>query len=141
MAALYTQLAALEDMQTDEGLKRACSYFQYASGVTGFLKNEMALHPKITASPDLSPSNLSSLHLLMLAQAQECFWRKAALGTNREGDCEKLSPDPPPPSVDKKLSNEKLAKISEKCAELYQSALTENSRAIEPFPQVGALSF
>lgn len=83
LAALYSQLAASEDRSSQDGLKRASVYYQNAAGVLAFL-SESAL-PKLgpfvdseNTPSDLTADFVKSLEWLMLAQAQECVWQRAA---------------------------------------------------------------
>ncbi|KAG6872669.1 hypothetical protein C0995_007778 [Termitomyces sp. Mi166 len=83
LASLYSQLAASEDRSTMDGIKRATANYQHAAGVLSFLRTSAI--PKIVYSPeedipqDLSDTFVTSLELLMLAQAQECSWQMAKL--------------------------------------------------------------
>jgi programmed cell death 6-interacting protein len=107
LAALFSQLASLENRATAEGIKRASGYFQVtppssfpsrfeansdsiltlqsAAGTLSFLISS-ALKPfystigDVPAPMDLTEPFLKSLEWLMLAQAQECFWQKAVMG-------------------------------------------------------------
>eukprot|EP00039_Didymoeca_costata_P021747 m.2901 g.2901 ORF g.2901 m.2901 type:complete len:627 (-) comp2614_c0_seq1:115-1995(-) len=75
VAALSSQLASLEDFDTEPGLIAAAGHFQTAAGVFHMLCEES----KVTASTDICKSSLGSLSLLMLAQAQECLWHRSLL--------------------------------------------------------------
>ena len=63
-----------------------CSY-QNAAGVLSHLISsalpplETSLPPNTTLPADLSEPFLKALQWLMLAQAQECFWQRAVIGT------------------------------------------------------------
>jgi programmed cell death 6-interacting protein len=83
IAALYSQLATAQSRTTADSLKRACQYFQNAAGTFEHLShqtNDLRLPPGVVID-DFSESTINSLKFLMLAQAQECFWQKAVLGT------------------------------------------------------------
>ncbi|KAK2853474.1 hypothetical protein Q5P01_006135 [Channa striata] len=75
MAALHSQIGTRSNRQTISGLSEAISSFQKAAGILNHLK-ETFTH---TPSYDMSPAMLSMLIRLMLAQAQECLFEKAAL--------------------------------------------------------------
>uniref|UniRef100_A0A674CMR5 Rhophilin, Rho GTPase binding protein 2 n=1 Tax=Salmo trutta TaxID=8032 RepID=A0A674CMR5_SALTR len=75
IGALYTQIGTRSNRQTAAGLQVAIAAFQKAAGVLHHLK-ETFTH---TPSYDMSPSMLSMLIKLMLAQAQECLFEKIAL--------------------------------------------------------------
>ncbi|KAG5341599.1 hypothetical protein C0989_009080 [Termitomyces sp. Mn162] len=83
LASLYSQLATSEDRSTTDGIKRATTNYQYAAGVLSFLRTSAA--SKIVYPPDediardLSDTFITSLELLMLAQAQECSWQMARM--------------------------------------------------------------
>jgi programmed cell death 6-interacting protein len=83
IGALYSQLATAQSRTTADSLKRACQYFQQAAGIFEHLSgqtNDLRLPPGVVVD-DFSESTVSTLKFLMLAQAQECFWQKAVLGT------------------------------------------------------------
>ncbi|OJJ44785.1 hypothetical protein ASPZODRAFT_121236 [Penicilliopsis zonata CBS 506.65] len=77
LAALYSQLAFSLNRTTSDGLKQACNYFCQAAGVLAHLRTDII--PDLRSSPpeDMDDVTLESLELLLLAQAQECFWQKA----------------------------------------------------------------
>uniref|UniRef100_A0AAZ3QZR9 Rhophilin-2 n=1 Tax=Oncorhynchus tshawytscha TaxID=74940 RepID=A0AAZ3QZR9_ONCTS len=75
IGALYTQIGTRCNRQTGSGLQDAITAFQKAAGVLHHLK-ETFTH---TPSYDMSPSMLSMLIKMMLAQAQECLFEKIAL--------------------------------------------------------------
>uniref|UniRef100_A0A8K9V882 Rhophilin, Rho GTPase binding protein 2 n=1 Tax=Oncorhynchus mykiss TaxID=8022 RepID=A0A8K9V882_ONCMY len=75
IGALYTQIGTRCNRQTGSGLQDAITAFQKAAGVLHHLK-ETFTH---TPSFDMSPSMLSMLIKMMLAQAQECLFEKIAL--------------------------------------------------------------
>ncbi|KAM9422188.1 rhophilin-2 isoform 3-T4 [Salvelinus alpinus] len=75
IGALYTQIGTRCNRQTASGLQDAITAFQKAAGVLHHLK-ETFTH---TPSYDMSPSMLSMLIKMMLAQAQECLFEKIAL--------------------------------------------------------------
>ena len=88
IGALYSQLATTQSRTTADSLKRACQYFQQAAGIFDLLSRQTQdlRLPLGVSVDDFSPATLETLQFLMLAQAQECFWQKAVLGT---------SPSPP----------------------------------------------
>lgn len=103
LAALYSQLAAAEDRSSQDGLKRANTYYQvstwllryvsppiakwqYAAGTLAYLNSSALPKLKFSADTEETPTDLTepflkSLMSLMLAQAQECAWQKAVAGT------------------------------------------------------------
>ncbi|KAF9223431.1 BRO1-domain-containing protein [Gyrodon lividus] len=95
-AALYSQLAASEDRSSQDGLKRASSYYQNASGVFAYLHTSALPKLQIPTEVDESPSDLTgpfiqSLEWLMLAQAQECAWQRAVAEHYKNGLIAKLA--------------------------------------------------
>ncbi|GAO48459.1 BRO1-domain-containing protein [Saitoella complicata NRRL Y-17804] len=92
LAALYSLLGSSENRTSGDGLKRACSYFQSAAGTFKHLRDEVVPHIRINGSlGDLDATTLTALEQLMLAQAQECFWQKAAMDRLKDGLIAKLA--------------------------------------------------
>ena len=85
IAAMYSQLAAAQSRTTADSLKKACQCFQQAAGVFELLSHQAVdlRLPPGTVVDDFSEPTVNCLKYLMLAQAQECFWQKAVLGTKR----------------------------------------------------------
>lgn len=61
-------------------LVRVFIFFQMAAGIFGHLKDIVLSHVQQEPTPDLSPDTLNALSALMVAQAQEAIYRKAAAG-------------------------------------------------------------
>lgn len=59
---------------------RVFIFFQMAAGIFGHLKDIVLSHVQQEPTPDLSPDTLNALSALMVAQAQEAIYRKAAAG-------------------------------------------------------------
>lgn len=59
---------------------------QLAAGIFGHLKDIVLSHVQQEPTPDLSPDTLNALSALMVAQAQEAIYRKAAAGKDIEGN-------------------------------------------------------
>ncbi|XP_072963635.1 vacuolar-sorting protein BRO1-like isoform X2 [Typha angustifolia] len=85
-AALYSQMAAA-DWSSMKRIKKACHAFQRSAGAFKFLK-EHVLDSEVVlwASVDLSPESAVVLEKLMLAQAEECFF-KLAVQTKKSPTC------------------------------------------------------
>lgn len=91
IASLYTELATLENFETNEGIKNACKYFrvcvlcsfpnkiQLASGIFDRLKKSLEDCPEAAVSQDMSADSLKMFSLLALAQAQELFFLMVGL--------------------------------------------------------------
>lgn len=59
-------------------------YFQQASGVLSYMRSNVVSGIQCDPTPDLQPDTLNALSQLMLAQAQDCFVRKAMNGENEQ---------------------------------------------------------
>jgi len=103
IAALQSQIAETQNLSSDEGLKLAAKLFQQSSGVYAYLK-DIALSSCVSSdpTPDLHPDSLNALSALMLAQAQDCFVRKA---------------------MNDKMKPGVVAKLSFQCSDLYADAM------------------
>lgn len=101
MAAMQSQVAEAQTLSTDDGLKMAAKLFQQSSGILGHMKGMVPSAVPIDPTPDLRPDTLNALSALMLAQAQDCFVRKAA---------------------NDKMKSLIVAKLCVQCSELYGSA-------------------
>ena len=106
IAAAQSQLATAlvcDSLSNDQAMKSAAKYFCSASGIFQALKH---LVPNAVGSQevtvDLNPDVLQALHLLMLAQAQEVFFYKAANDHMKENI---------------------IARIANQCEEFYNDAL------------------
>ena len=55
------------------------------------MKEELHGSLKCPVPPDMLPNSLDFLIKLMLAQAQECFWKKAVLSKMKNGTIMKLA--------------------------------------------------
>uniref|UniRef100_A0A915CYB7 BRO1 domain-containing protein n=1 Tax=Ditylenchus dipsaci TaxID=166011 RepID=A0A915CYB7_9BILA len=97
--ALMSSIATAQPDCTDEGLKAMAKLFQQAAGVFSYLKDSVFGLVKHEPTTDLMPDTLSALSLLMLAQAQEAIYTKAAKD---------------------QINQLALVKISSQCAEFYQ---------------------
>lgn len=88
LGSLYCQLALLESRYSDEGLKKSCLYFQYASGCFDLLHQKIELefnknnYRPLKLPADFQPATLLCLKYIMLAQAQEAIWQKAIGNTS-----------------------------------------------------------
>ncbi|KAL9555893.1 hypothetical protein PS6_002611 [Mucor atramentarius] len=114
--AVYSQLGNAENRSTTEGIKRACNYFQHAAGCFQLLLDTIVPEMRIAPTIDMSPYALQTLINLMLAQAQECVWQKAAMDQLRDGT---------------------IARLALKIAEYYDAAceLASNSSISNVYPK------
>lgn len=79
-AAMMTQVASVQEVDSDDGLKIAQKYFQLSSGVFQYIKDHVHAVIPQDPTPDFSQNTLEALGQLMLAQAQEVCFMKAAKG-------------------------------------------------------------
>ncbi|CAO0801386.1 unnamed protein product [Mucor circinelloides] len=116
IGAVYSQLGNAENRSTTEGIKRACNYFQHAAGCFQLLLDTIVPEMRIPPTIDMSPYALQTLINLMLAQAQECVWQKAAMDQLRDGT---------------------IARLAIKIAEYYDAAceLASNSSISNVYPK------
>ena len=90
IAALQSQIAAVQNFESDDGLKTAAKMLQHAASNFSHLKTGVmsAIHQEPT--PDLNPETLAALSQLMQAQAQEAFVLKAIRDQMKEAVIAKL---------------------------------------------------
>ncbi|XP_068157558.1 programmed cell death 6-interacting protein [Drosophila tropicalis] len=77
IAALQSNVAASQALDTDEGLKLAIKLLQQSAGIFQYLKGATPAALPSEPTPDLSQDTLVVLQALMVAQAQEVFILKA----------------------------------------------------------------
>ncbi|KAJ2964193.1 hypothetical protein NQZ79_g843 [Umbelopsis isabellina] len=91
IAAMQSQLGIAENRATEEGVRRACMYFQNAAGAFKHLQDVVIPDIRTAPTKDMTTSALNTLVSLMLAQAQECVWQKAAIDHLRDGTIARLA--------------------------------------------------
>jgi len=91
MAAMYSELACSEGRDSAEGARQSCLYFQNAAGCFQHLRDVVIQEIRVSPPPDMSVKSLDLLVTLMLAQAQECSWRKALIENVRHGAIARLA--------------------------------------------------
>ncbi|XP_026668804.1 tyrosine-protein phosphatase non-receptor type 23 isoform X2 [Ceratina calcarata] len=79
IGAMHTQLGALTERTSAEGMKMACAHFQCAAWAFEHLKNSYPQPPGV----DLAPELMTFMHQLCLAQAQECILEKSMLDNRK----------------------------------------------------------
>ncbi|KAK5577567.1 hypothetical protein RB653_002510 [Dictyostelium firmibasis] len=89
--SIVSQIASSTNRSNIEGVKRACNQFQLAAGVFTKLREYGSLHPECSTSADFSSDSLQALTTLMLAQAQECIYEKAAMDNLSDSILSKLA--------------------------------------------------
>ena len=80
IGALLSQLGSTQNQTNDDGLKTAAKYFQRAAGIFTYLKDNAFPVLQTLPTPDMSVSCLTALTSITLAQAQDCFYKKATTG-------------------------------------------------------------
>ncbi|XP_067837271.1 programmed cell death 6-interacting protein isoform X3 [Heptranchias perlo] len=91
IGALASQIAAEQNLENDEGLKAAAKYYQLASGVFQHIKDTVLSALNREPTMDISPDTVGTLSLIMLAQAQEVFFLKAAADKMKDAIIAKLA--------------------------------------------------
>ncbi|XP_038665795.1 programmed cell death 6-interacting protein isoform X3 [Scyliorhinus canicula] len=91
VGALASQIAAEQNLENDEGLKAAAKYYQLASGVFQHIKDTVLSALNREPTMDISPDTVGTLSLIMLAQAQEVFFLKAAADKMKDAIIAKLA--------------------------------------------------
>ena len=92
LSSLYSQMASTSRCDTSvAGLKRACNYYCAAAGVLKYLHESVIPELRSTPPEDMDAMTLACLEQLMLAQAQECFWLKAAQDKGKDSVVARLA--------------------------------------------------
>lgn len=93
LAALYSQLAVSQALSGADGVKKAVHYFSLGAGVLTYMQKEVLPELRMSDPPeDMDAHTLETLVELLLAQSQECFWKKAVLdGTFKDANIAKLA--------------------------------------------------
>lgn len=90
-AALASQIASEQNLDSDEGLKAAAKFYQLASGAFGHIKDTVLSSLNREPTMDISPETVGTLSLIMLAQAQEVFFLKATSDKMKDAVIAKLA--------------------------------------------------
>ncbi|KAI8580885.1 hypothetical protein K450DRAFT_235046 [Umbelopsis ramanniana AG] len=91
IASMFSELACSESKDSPEGARQSCLYFQNAAGCYQHLRDVVIHEIRVPPPADMSHKSLTLLSTLMLAQAQECSWRKALLENVRHGAIARLA--------------------------------------------------
>jgi programmed cell death 6-interacting protein len=91
IGVVYLTMGVWENRSTDEGLKRACGYFQLAAGCLSHLRQIVVPCMRLKAPVFIGNESLSAIEAVAVAQAQECYWQKAILNNSREGIIARLA--------------------------------------------------
>lgn len=89
IAALQSHVAAVQQMDNDEGLKLAIKLLQQSAGIFQYLKGAVPAAVPSEPTPDLNQDTLTVMQALMISQAQEVFVMKAIKGKfcNKSIEC------------------------------------------------------
>lgn len=79
LAALQSQVAAVQSQENDEGLKLAFKLLQSATSIFSYLKANVMGALQQEPTPDMHPETLYALSLVMQAQGQEIFVLKVKM--------------------------------------------------------------
>ncbi|GEQ68521.1 hypothetical protein JCM33374_g2189 [Metschnikowia sp. JCM 33374] len=103
MGLLYSHRAHAENIHMEEGLKKACAYFQYAAGSFQALLDILDILDSVNGTIGLDSPTITCLRSLMLGQAQELTWQKAVRTTG--------------------MKDTVISRLSAKVADLYADAV------------------
>ena len=87
IGALHTNLGAMDNRQTSDGMKMSCSHFQCAAWAFQQL-NEKYPQPRET---DLCQEIIRFMSTICLAQAQECILEKSIFDGRKPGNIAKVN--------------------------------------------------
>ncbi|KAI5300904.1 pH-response regulator protein palA/rim20 [Ascosphaera pollenicola] len=91
LAALYSQLASSLVESSTDNIKTACKYFCNAAGVIAHVRDDVLPDMRAVPPDDMDEMTLRGLEELMLAQAQECIWRRAVIDEMRDASIARLA--------------------------------------------------
>ncbi|XP_026574496.1 programmed cell death 6-interacting protein isoform X3 [Pseudonaja textilis] len=89
--ALASQIASEQNLDSDEGMKAAAKYYQFASGAFQHIKDTVLSSLNREPTVDISPDTVGTLSLIMLAQGQEVFFLKATRDKMKDAIIAKLA--------------------------------------------------
>ncbi|PWA02065.1 hypothetical protein BB558_001806 [Smittium angustum] len=102
IGALYSRLGAQDVTSENQGFKKAFNQFQMSAGVFNLLKEKVIPECRNELTQEMSTLIVSVLENLMIAQAQECTFRKV---------------------INDKMKDVNVAKVAKGVSELYQVCL------------------
>ncbi|OWA53599.1 Programmed cell death 6-interacting protein [Hypsibius exemplaris] len=91
IGSMLSQIGANQNVEFDDGLRIATRYFQQAAGVFQYVKDHVLAAIQQEPTPDLYPDCLTALSTLMMAQAQEVLFMKAAKEKMKDAVIAKLA--------------------------------------------------
>ena len=99
---MAAEIAAIQQLDTEDGLKTAAKLYQQAAGAFSFIRDSALTTTRSDCTSDLYHETLSALIAIMLAHAQEVFYHKA---------------------VKDKMKELIIAKLAMQCSDLYSDAM------------------
>ncbi|KRY72168.1 Apoptosis-linked interacting protein [Trichinella pseudospiralis] len=145
IAAMQSQVAAMQRLDDDDDLKLAARLFQQSAGIFAYLKDTVMSLVGQEPTIDMMPNTLAILSALMLAQAQEIFFLKASKDHNKPAVIAKIAAECAAMyyEVNKMLSKDNIKNLWEKAylmsgkcftfqalAQYYQSLLAKEAKEI-----------
>ncbi|KAJ1911231.1 pH-response regulator protein palA/rim20 [Mycoemilia scoparia] len=91
IGAIYSRIALREKRSDPESLVRATNNLQNSAGVFKYLNDKHTEEFRASPTPDLTSSYLTCLENIMVAHAQECAWRSAAIKGLKDSNVAKLA--------------------------------------------------
>ena len=91
VAAVCSEVAGTQALDTEEGLKTAAKLYQLAAGAFAYIRDNSLTATRNDCTFDLYPETLSVLSAVMLAQAQEIFYMKSIKDKMRDFIVSKLA--------------------------------------------------
>ena len=91
VAAVCSEIAGTQPLDSEEGLRTAAKLYQIAAGAFAYIRDNSLTATRNDCTFDLYPDTLSLLSCIMLAQAQEIFYLKSIKDKMRELIVSKLA--------------------------------------------------
>ena len=91
IAAVASDVAAIQQLDTEEGLKTAMKLYQQAAGALSFIRDSALTTTRSDCTSDFYHDTLSCLISIMVAQAQEILYTKAVKDKMKELIVSKLA--------------------------------------------------
>lgn len=102
VAASCTEVAGMQQLDQEDGLKTAAKLYQLAAGAFTFCRDSSLTTTRNDCTSDLFPETLTVLISIMLAQAQEIFYLK---------------------SIKDKMKESIISKLAAQCSDFYADAM------------------
>lgn len=102
VGAACSEVAGVQQLDSEEGLKTAAKLYQMAAGAFSYIRDNSLTATRNDCTFDLYPETLGVLSSIMLAQAQEIFYFK---------------------SIKDKMRDAIVSKLAAQCSDLYADAM------------------